>query len=144
MLVEPIQGVGGFITPPQASFASVAQVVRRHGGVFIADAVQTGFGRTGCMRGIEHYGVEPDMVKMVGGIANGLELRRGRRCGGRRGADPPRAGSGRGRVARRQLRMRLLRGSYIGADDTSAGTRFPATSMLKPPSAGLGALAVST
>ena len=45
---------------------------------------------------------------------------------------------------RRQQRMRMLRGSYIGVDDTSAGTRSPATSMLKPPSAGFGALAVST
>ena len=47
MLVEPIQGVGGFVTPPAEYFAIVAEIVRKYGGVFIADEVQTGFGRTG-------------------------------------------------------------------------------------------------
>lgn len=74
LLAEPIQGVGGFITPPKEYFAIVAEIVRRHGGVFIADEVQTGFGRTGRMWGIEHYGVEPDMMTMAKGIANGLPL----------------------------------------------------------------------
>ena len=74
MLVEPIQGVGGFITPPKEYFAIVAEIVRRYGGVFIADEVQTGFGRTGRMWGIEHHGVEPEMMTMAKGIANGLPL----------------------------------------------------------------------
>ena len=74
MLVEPIQGLGGFITPPQEYFAIVAEIVRKYGGVFIADEVQTGFGRTGRMWGIEHHGVEPDMMTMAKGIANGLPL----------------------------------------------------------------------
>lgn len=74
MLAEPIQGVGGFITPPQEYFAIVAEIVRKYGGVFIADEVQTGFGRTGRMWGIEHHGVEPDMMTMAKGIANGLPL----------------------------------------------------------------------
>ena len=74
LLAEPIQGVGGFVTPPPEYFAIAAEIVRRHGGVFIADEVQTGFGRTGRMWGIEHYGVEPDMMTMAKGIANGLPL----------------------------------------------------------------------
>ena len=74
MLAEPIQGVGGFITPPQEYFAIIAEIVRKYGGVFIADEVQTGFGRTGRMWGIEHHGVEPDMMTMAKGIANGLPL----------------------------------------------------------------------
>ena len=74
LLAEPIQGVGGFVTPPPEYFAIAAEIVRKHGGVFIADEVQTGFGRTGRMWGIEHYGVEPDMMTMAKGIANGLPL----------------------------------------------------------------------
>lgn len=74
MLAEPIQGVGGFITPPKEYFEVAAEIVRRYGGVFISDEVQTGFGRTGKMWGIEQYGVEPDMMTMAKGIANGLPL----------------------------------------------------------------------
>ena len=74
LLAEPIQGVGGFVTPPPEYFAIAAEIVRKHGGVFIADEVQTGFGRTGRLWGIEHYGVEPDMMTMAKGIANGLPL----------------------------------------------------------------------
>lgn len=74
ILVEPIQGVGGFITPPREYFAIVAEIVRKHGGVFISDEVQTGFGRTGKMWGIRQYGVEPDMITVAKGIANGLPL----------------------------------------------------------------------
>ena len=74
ILVEPIQGVGGFITPPREYFAIVAEIVRKHGGVFISDEVQTGFGRMGKMWGIQQYGVEPDMMTMAKGIANGLPL----------------------------------------------------------------------
>jgi len=75
MLAEPIQGVGGFVTPPKEYFQIAAEIVRKHGGVFIADEVQTGFGRTGGkMWGIEHYGVEPDIMTMAKGIANGLPL----------------------------------------------------------------------
>ncbi len=74
MMVEPLQGVGGFITPPKEYFKIVADIVRKYGGVFISDEVQTGFGRTGKMWGIEQYGVEPDMMTMAKGIANGLPL----------------------------------------------------------------------
>ena len=74
MMVEPIMGVGGFITPPKEYFKIVAEIIRRHGGIFISDEVQTGFGRTGKMWGIEQYDVKPDMMTMAKGIANGLPL----------------------------------------------------------------------
>ncbi|MBD2104769.1 aspartate aminotransferase family protein [Leptolyngbya sp. FACHB-261] len=75
MIAEPIQGVGGFITPPPEYFGIVAETVRNYGGVFISDEVQTGFGRTGGkMFGIEQWGVEPDIMTMAKGVANGLPL----------------------------------------------------------------------
>ena len=74
-LAEPIQGVGGFITPPKEYFQIAVDIVRRYGGVFICDEVQTGFGRTGKhMFGIEHWGVQPDIMTMAKGVANGMPL----------------------------------------------------------------------
>jgi alanine-glyoxylate transaminase / (R)-3-amino-2-methylpropionate-pyruvate transaminase len=74
MMVEPIQGVGGFVVPPKEYFNIVADIVRNAGGVFISDEVQTGFGRTGKMWGIEQFDVEPDMMTMAKGIANGYPI----------------------------------------------------------------------
>ena len=72
LLAEPIQGVGGFITPPKEYFQIAVGIVRKYGGVFICDEVQTGFGRTGgTWFGIEHWGVEPEIMTMAKGIANG-------------------------------------------------------------------------
>jgi len=74
-LAEPIQGVGGFVTPPQEYFKIAVDIVRRYGGVFICDEIQTGFGRTGGkMFGIEHYGVLPEIMTMAKGVANGFPL----------------------------------------------------------------------
>jgi len=74
-LAEPIQGVGGFITPPKEYFKEVVSTVRSHGGIFICDEVQTGWGRTGeKMFGIEHWGVDPDVMVMAKGAANGLPV----------------------------------------------------------------------
>jgi 4-aminobutyrate aminotransferase-like enzyme len=74
-LAEPIQGVGGFVTPPKEYFRIAVEIVRRHGGLFICDEVQTGFGRTGGRWwGCEQYGVEPDLMTMAKGIANGMPL----------------------------------------------------------------------
>jgi 4-aminobutyrate aminotransferase-like enzyme len=73
-LAEPIQGAGGFITPPKEYFEIAVEIVRRHGGVFICDEVQTGIGRTGKMFGIENWGVEPEILTMAKGIANGMPL----------------------------------------------------------------------
>jgi len=75
LLAEPVLGVGGFITPPPEYFEIAVDIVRRHGGVFICDEVQTGFGRLGgTMFGIEHWGVEPEIMTMAKGIANGMPL----------------------------------------------------------------------
>ncbi|MEM7305326.1 MAG: aspartate aminotransferase family protein [Planctomycetota bacterium] len=75
MLAEPILGVGGFITPPPEYFQIAVETVRKYGGVFICDEVQTGFGRTGGhMFGIEHWGIEPDIMTMAKGVANGMPL----------------------------------------------------------------------
>lgn len=74
-IAEPIQGVGGFVTPPKEYFEIAVDIVRKHGGIFICDEVQTGFGRTGGkMFGIEHWGVEPDIMTMAKGVANGMPL----------------------------------------------------------------------
>jgi len=74
-LAETILGAGGYIVPPPEYFPIAVDIVRRHGGLFIADEVQSGFGRTGDKWfGIEHWGVEPDIITMAKGIANGAPL----------------------------------------------------------------------
>lgn len=74
-LAEPILGVGGFVDAPDGYFKVAVDIIRKYGGVFICDEVQTGFGRTGKhFWGIEHHGVEPDIMTMAKGIANGLPL----------------------------------------------------------------------
>ena len=75
-LAEPIQGVGGFVVAPDGYFKVAVDIVKKYGGLFICDEVQTGFGRTGSkMWGIEHHeGVEPDIMTMAKGIANGLPI----------------------------------------------------------------------
>lgn len=74
-LAEPIQGVGGFITPPPEYFSIVQEIVHRYGGLMIIDEVQTAFGRTGDhWFAIERSGVVPDVITMAKGIANGMPL----------------------------------------------------------------------
>jgi alanine-glyoxylate transaminase/(R)-3-amino-2-methylpropionate-pyruvate transaminase len=74
-IAEPIQGVGGAVTPPPEYFQIVYDIVRKHGGLCIADEVQTGFGRTGtAFWGFENWGVTPDLVTLAKGIANGAPL----------------------------------------------------------------------
>lgn len=73
-LAEPVLGEGGIIVPPPEYFTEVKKVLDRHGILFVDDEVQTGFGRTGRMFGLEHYGVRPDIVTMAKGIAAGLPL----------------------------------------------------------------------
>ena len=76
---EPIQGVGGFITPPKEYFAIVAEIVRKAGGIFISDEVQTAWGRTGGKWfGIEHWGVMPDVITSAKGLGNGCPIGEGR------------------------------------------------------------------
>jgi 4-aminobutyrate aminotransferase-like enzyme len=74
ILAEVIIGSGGFIVPPKEYFQIVADIVRRAGGLFIADEVQTGWGRTGKMFGVEHYGVVPDVMTFAKGMANGSPI----------------------------------------------------------------------
>jgi 4-aminobutyrate aminotransferase len=72
---EPIQGVGGFITPPKEYFQIVEKIVRSHGGLFISDEVQTGWGRTGGKWfGIEQWGVTPDIITSAKGLGNGSPI----------------------------------------------------------------------
>lgn len=71
-MAEPIQGVGGFIVTPKDYFKRILPIVREAGGIFICDEVQTGWGRTGThICGIEHWGVEPDIMTFAKGMANG-------------------------------------------------------------------------
>jgi 4-aminobutyrate aminotransferase len=74
-VAEPIQGIGGFITPPKEYFSEIIAIVRKYGGLFICDEVQTAWGRTGGkMFGIEHWGVEPDIMTFAKGMANGTPI----------------------------------------------------------------------
>ncbi|HJQ44566.1 MAG TPA: 4-aminobutyrate--2-oxoglutarate transaminase [Jatrophihabitantaceae bacterium] len=74
VLIEPIQGEGGFIVPPDGFLAAVAEWCRDHGIVFIADEIQTGFCRTGDWWALDHDGVVPDLITTAKGIAGGLPL----------------------------------------------------------------------
>jgi len=74
-LAEPIQGVGGFITPPKEYFKIVFKIVKDYGGLFISDEVQTGWGRTGKRWfGIEQWEVTPDIITAAKGLANGAPV----------------------------------------------------------------------
>ncbi len=74
IMAEVIIGSGGFIVPPKEYFQIVAESVRKAGGIFIADEVQTGWARTGKMFGIDHYGVTPDVMTFAKGMANGSPI----------------------------------------------------------------------
>ena len=72
---ETILGVGGFIVPPKDYFKRVHEITKNHGGLFISDEVQTAWGRTGDKWfGIEHYGVEPDIITSAKGMGNGVPI----------------------------------------------------------------------
>ena len=74
LIVEPVMGEGGFITPPPEYFPRLQQICRDHGIVFIADEIQSGMGRTGKMFAMEHWGVEPDLVTTAKSLAAGMPL----------------------------------------------------------------------
>jgi 4-aminobutyrate aminotransferase/(S)-3-amino-2-methylpropionate transaminase len=74
IIVEPVQGEGGFIVAPQEFMRGVRRICDEHGIVLIVDEVQTGYGRTGRMFAIEHYDVEPDLITVAKSIAAGLPL----------------------------------------------------------------------
>jgi 4-aminobutyrate aminotransferase len=73
-IAEPVLGEGGIITPPDNYFRLVKEILEENDILFICDEVQSGFGRTGKLFAIEHYGVEPDIMTMAKGIADGLPL----------------------------------------------------------------------
>jgi len=72
MILEPVLGEGGYVPAPPRFLQGLVELCREHGILFIADEVQTGFGRTGRMFAVEHYGVEPDIICMAKGIASGF------------------------------------------------------------------------
>ena len=75
MIVEPIQGVGGFITPPDGLFGAMKEVLERHGILLISDEVQTGWGRTGeHFWGYQSHGITPDILTFAKGLGNGLAM----------------------------------------------------------------------
>jgi len=74
LIIEPVLGEGGFVVPPKEYFKILKKICEDNGIVFIADEVQTGFGRTAKMFAMEHYEVEPDIMVMAKSIAGGLPL----------------------------------------------------------------------
>jgi 4-aminobutyrate aminotransferase/(S)-3-amino-2-methylpropionate transaminase len=74
IIVEPVQGEGGFVVAPEQFMRGLRRICDEHGIVLIVDEVQTGFGRTGKMFAIEHYGIEPDLITLAKSIAAGLPL----------------------------------------------------------------------
>ena len=74
LFVEPVQGEGGYIVPPKGFFPALRKLCDRHGILLVADEVQTGFGRTGKMFGMEHWGVAADITSLAKGIASGVPM----------------------------------------------------------------------
>jgi 4-aminobutyrate aminotransferase/(S)-3-amino-2-methylpropionate transaminase len=74
VVVEPVLGEGGFVAPPPEFFTILQQICRKHGILFIADEVQTGFGRTGKLFACEHYGIEPDLLVTAKSLGGGMPL----------------------------------------------------------------------
>lgn len=74
VVVEPIQGEGGYVVPPAVFHQRLREITTQHGILLICDEVQSGMGRTGKMFAIEHFGVQPDMVTTAKGVASGLPL----------------------------------------------------------------------
>ena len=74
VVVEPVQGEGGFIVPPPNYFQELAKICHDNGILFVADEIQSGMGRTGKMFAIEHWGVEPDMITVAKSLAAGMPL----------------------------------------------------------------------
>ncbi|MBP7961767.1 MAG: acetyl ornithine aminotransferase family protein [Caldilineaceae bacterium] len=74
IIVEPIQGEGGYIVPPNGFMQRLREICDEHGILLIADEVQSGFGRTGKMFAMEHWNVQPDIICMAKGIASGVPI----------------------------------------------------------------------
>src|SRR5688572_9168602 len=74
IVVEPIQGEGGYIVPPKAFLQGLREMTAQHGIVLVCDEVQSGMGRTGKMFALEHFGLKADVINIAKGIASGLPL----------------------------------------------------------------------
>ena len=74
VIAEPVLGEGGFVVPPPGWLEAVERICKRHGILFIADEVQTGFGRTGKFFACEHYGIEPDLLLSAKSLGGGLPI----------------------------------------------------------------------
>ncbi len=74
LIVEPVTGEGGFIVPPKDYFGILKDICQKYGIIFIADEIQTGFGRTGKMFAMEHFGVEPDLLTAAKSMGGGLPI----------------------------------------------------------------------
>ncbi|RRH96890.1 4-aminobutyrate--2-oxoglutarate transaminase [Mesorhizobium tamadayense] len=74
IVIEPVQGDGGFLQAPPEFLRALREITERHGIVLIADEIQTGFGRTGKLFGFEHAGIQPDLVTVAKSLAGGFPL----------------------------------------------------------------------
>jgi 4-aminobutyrate aminotransferase / (S)-3-amino-2-methylpropionate transaminase / 5-aminovalerate transaminase len=74
VVAEPVQGEGGFITPPEGYFQELVKICRENGILFVADEIQSGMGRTGRMFAIEHWGVEPDLITVAKSLGAGMPI----------------------------------------------------------------------
>lgn len=74
VIAEPVLGEGGFVVPPPEFLKIIQEICHKHGVLFIADEVQSGFGRTGKLFACEHYGIEPDLIVMAKSLGGGLPL----------------------------------------------------------------------
>jgi 4-aminobutyrate aminotransferase / (S)-3-amino-2-methylpropionate transaminase / 5-aminovalerate transaminase len=74
IVVEPVLGEGGFVVPPEGFLPALAEICREHGIIFIADEIQTGFGRTGELFACTHFGVEPDLILCAKSLGGGMPI----------------------------------------------------------------------
>ncbi len=74
VILEPVQGEGGYVVPPARFFTRLRELCDRHGILLIADEIQSGIGRTGRMFAMEHFGVRPDIIAVAKGLASGMPL----------------------------------------------------------------------
>ena len=74
IIIEPVQGDGGFLPAPVPFLKALREITKRHGVVLIADEIQTGFGRTGKLFGFEHSSIKPDLVTVAKSLAGGFPL----------------------------------------------------------------------
>ncbi len=74
IVIEPVQGEGGYVVPPQKFFDELVRIAEKHGILLVCDEVQSGMGRTGKMWASQHFGLTPDIMTVAGGIASGLPL----------------------------------------------------------------------